>query len=91
MHRSSDTIGAIGEALSKTKGELEKATIRSPFPRGTDRTFRYASLTSGLDIVRKARQPTSLLRAGKQRERFGEAGQSTESAQIGSPCLAARC
>jgi hypothetical protein len=29
------------------------ATIRSPFPREEDRTFRYASLASGLDIVRK--------------------------------------
>jgi hypothetical protein len=30
------------------------ATIRSTFPREGDRTFRYASLSSGLDIVRKA-------------------------------------
>jgi hypothetical protein len=29
------------------------ATIQSPFPREGDRTFRYASLSSGLDIVRK--------------------------------------
>ena len=29
------------------------ATIRSPFPREGDRTFRYASLASGLDVVRK--------------------------------------
>ena len=60
MHRSSDTIGAIAAALAKAQGELanpEKALtaiVRSPFPRGTDRTFRYASLASGLDIVRKA-------------------------------------
>jgi hypothetical protein len=60
MHRSSDTIGAIAAALAKAQGELtnpEKsliATIRSPFPREGDRTFRYASLASGLDIVRKA-------------------------------------
>jgi hypothetical protein len=59
MHRSSDTIGAIAAALAKAQGELtnpEKslvATIRSPFPREGDRTFRYASLASGLDIVRK--------------------------------------
>jgi hypothetical protein len=57
MHRSSDTIGAIAAALAKAQGELanpEKslvATIRSP--READRTFRYASLASGLDIVRK--------------------------------------
>jgi hypothetical protein len=60
MHRSSDTIGAIAAALAKAQGELENpekaltATLRSPFARGTDRTFRYASLASGLDLVRKA-------------------------------------
>src|SRR5256885_16641156 len=59
MQRSSESIGAIGAALAKAQGELinpEKsltATIRSPFPREGDRTFRYASLSSGLDIVRK--------------------------------------
>jgi hypothetical protein len=60
MHRSSETIGAIAAALAKAQGELanpEKslmATIRSPFPREGERTFRYASLASGLDIVRKS-------------------------------------
>ena len=60
MHRSSESIGAIAAALAKAQGELINpvksltATIRSPFPRETDRTFRYASLASGLDIVRKA-------------------------------------
>jgi ERF superfamily len=60
MHRSSELIGAIAAALAKAQGELtnpEKsliATIRSPFPRESDRTFRYASLASGLDIVRKS-------------------------------------
>ena len=60
MHRSSETIGAIAAALAKAQGELtnpEKsliATIHSPFPREGDRTFRYASLASGLDIVRKS-------------------------------------
>ena len=59
MHRSSDTIGAIAAALAKAQGELSNpekslvATIRSPFPREGERTFRYASLASGLDIVRK--------------------------------------
>ena len=59
MHRSSESIGAIASALAKAQGELtnpEKlliATIRSPFDREGDRTFRYASLASGLDIVRK--------------------------------------
>jgi hypothetical protein len=60
MQRSSDSIGAIAAALAKAQVELanpEKsliATIRSPFPREADRTFRYAPLSSGLDLVRKA-------------------------------------
>src|ERR1700757_1935893 len=59
MHRSSESIGAIAAALAKAQGELtnpEKsliATIRSSFPREAGRTFRYAPLASGLDIVRK--------------------------------------
>jgi hypothetical protein len=60
MHRSSDTIGNISAALAKAQAELtnpEKsltATICSPFPRERDRTFRYAPLSSGLDIIRKS-------------------------------------
>src|SRR3981081_3513121 len=60
MHRSSDAIGNISAALAKAHAELpdpEKSlvgTIRSPFPREADRTFRYAPLSSGLDIVRKS-------------------------------------
>ena len=60
MQRSSKSIGAIAAALAKAQGELinpEKsltAIIRSPFPREADRTFRYASLSAGLEIVRKA-------------------------------------
>src|SRR5260370_35450314 len=59
MHRSSETIGAIAGALANAQGDLSNpeksltATIRSPFPREGDRTFRYASLAAGLDIVRK--------------------------------------
>ena len=60
MQRSSETIGAIAAALAKAQAELtnpEKAlvaTIRAPNPREKDQTFRYAALSSGLDIVRKA-------------------------------------
>src|SRR6516162_9430132 len=60
MHRSSESIGNISGALAKAQAELtnpEKsltATIRSPFPREPDRTFRYAPLSSGLDIIRKS-------------------------------------
>src|SRR6516164_1449003 len=60
MHRSSDTIATIAAALAKAQVELTNpdkslvATIRSPFLREADRTFRYAPLSSGLDIVRKS-------------------------------------
>jgi hypothetical protein len=60
MQRSSETIGAIAAALAKAQAELtnpEKsltATIRAMNPRDHDQTFRYAALSSGLDIVRKA-------------------------------------
>jgi ERF superfamily len=60
MQRSSETIGAIAAALAKAQAELtnpEKAlvaTIRASHPRDRDQTFRYAALSSGLDMVRKA-------------------------------------
>src|SRR5213080_4171231 len=60
VHSSSESIGTIAAALAKAQAELanpEKslaATIRSPFPREGERTFRYAPLSSGLDIVRKS-------------------------------------
>ena len=59
MQRSSESIGTLAAALAKAQGELvnpEKsliATIRSDDPDGGERMFRYASLSSGLDIVRK--------------------------------------
>jgi hypothetical protein len=60
MQRCSESIGAIAAALAKAQAELtnpEKslvATIRAANPREMDQTFRYAALSSGLDIVRKA-------------------------------------
>jgi ERF superfamily len=60
VQRSSESIGAIAAALAKAQVELanpEKslvATIRASHPRDQDQTFRYAALSSGLDIVRKA-------------------------------------
>jgi hypothetical protein len=60
MQRSSESIGAIAGALAKAQTEIanpEKsltATIRSPFPREGERSFRYASLACGLDLVRKS-------------------------------------
>src|SRR6476646_3920277 len=59
MQRSSHKIGTLAAALAKAQSEIvnpEKsltATIASPFPREGQRTFRYASLSTGLDIVRK--------------------------------------
>src|ERR1700720_3689775 len=59
MQRSSESIASLAAALAKAQGELinpEKtltATIRSDGPRGTEQTFHYAPLSSGLDIVRK--------------------------------------
>jgi hypothetical protein len=60
MQRSSETIGTIAAALAKAQGELinpEKslvATLRPDSPGAAERSFRYAPLSSGLDIVRKA-------------------------------------
>jgi hypothetical protein len=59
MKRSSPCIAALAAALAKAQAELvnpEKSlvgTIKSGTGEGTDRAFRYASLSSGLDIVRK--------------------------------------
>jgi hypothetical protein len=56
MQGSSETIGTIAAALAKAQAQLvnpEKSltgTIRSD---GGERSFRYAPLASGLDIVRK--------------------------------------
>jgi ERF superfamily len=59
MHRSSESIGAIAAALAKAQVELanpEKSltgTLSAPPRRQELRTFRYAPLSSGLEIVRK--------------------------------------
>src|SRR3984957_11028300 len=59
MHRSSQSIASLASALAKAQAELinpEKslvATIRSGGPGGSEQSFRYAPLSSGLDIVRK--------------------------------------
>jgi ERF superfamily len=59
MQRSSETIGTIAAALAKAQAQLvnpEKSlvgTIRSDQAGAPERSFRYAPLSSGLDIVRK--------------------------------------
>ena len=55
----SETVAALASALAKAQAELvnpEKsltATIRTSRPGERERSFRYAPLSSGLDIVRK--------------------------------------
>jgi hypothetical protein len=59
MHRSSESIASLAAALAKAQAELtnpEKslvATIRPQSHGEAERSFRYAPLSSGLDIVRK--------------------------------------
>src|SRR3954464_15094296 len=59
MQCFSETTSKIAGALAKAQAELKNpeksltATIASGFPREASQTFRYASLASGLDIVRK--------------------------------------
>jgi hypothetical protein len=59
MPRSSESVAALAAALAKAQTELvnpEKsltATIRSGRPGEGERSFRYAPLASGLDILRK--------------------------------------
>src|SRR6187431_1834529 len=59
MPRSSESVAALASALAKAQAELvnpEKsltASIRTGRPGDGERSFRYAPLSSGLDIVRK--------------------------------------
>jgi ERF superfamily len=59
MHRASPSIASLAAALAKAQAELTNperslvATIREDGPGGKERAFRYASLASGLEIVRK--------------------------------------
>jgi len=59
VHRSSPSIASLAAALAKAQAELvnpEKslvATISSGHRGGPGQSFRYAPLSSGLDIVRK--------------------------------------
>jgi ERF superfamily len=59
MQRSSQSIASLAAALAKAQSELvnpEKClvgTIKSTAEEGAERLFRYASLSNGLEIVRK--------------------------------------
>jgi hypothetical protein len=77
MHRSSESTAAIATALAKAQTELsnpEKAMVGTIYNNRSDspQSFRYASLSSGLDIIRKTlggqqiavAQTTNIDRAG---------------------------
>jgi hypothetical protein len=77
MHRSSESVAAIATALAKAQTELtnpEKAMVGTVYNNRSDspQSFRYASLSSGLDIIRKTlgsqqiavAQTTNIDRAG---------------------------
>ena len=59
MQQSSESIACLAAALAKAQAELtnpEKslvATIRPNGPGEGERSFRYAPLSTGLEIVRK--------------------------------------
>jgi hypothetical protein len=60
MQHASSSVGALAAALAKAQAELlnpEKsllATIPSPAGNGPERSFRYAPLSTGLNIIRKS-------------------------------------
>jgi hypothetical protein len=59
MHRSSESVAAIATALAKAQTELtnpERAMVGTVYNARSDspQSFRYASLSSGLEIIRKA-------------------------------------
>src|SRR5664280_2851274 len=58
MHRSSESVAAIATALAKAQTELsnpEKAMVGTVYNNRSEspQSFRYASLSSGLDIIRR--------------------------------------
>jgi len=59
MQRQSESIAALAAALAKAQIELENpeksliGSIEAKEPNAPERLFRYASLASGLEIVRK--------------------------------------
>ena len=56
MQRSSDSVAALASALAKAQAELvnPEKSLAATIPDGrVGVTFRYAPLSSGLDIVRK--------------------------------------
>jgi hypothetical protein len=75
MQRSSESVAALASALAKAQAELvnpEKsltARIKGTAPGEGERTFRYAPLSSGLDIVRKTLGQHEIATVHPQRRR----------------------
>src|SRR6516164_9270955 len=105
MPRSSESVAALASALAKAQAELinpEKsltATIRTGRPGDSERSFRYAPLSSGLDIVRKTlgqHEIATLYRVPEivTRGRFPDGGESDstwrtqEARHVGSDTIA---
>ena len=57
MHRSSETFAALASALAKAQAVNPEKSLPAIITTGgageTERSFRYAPLSSGLEIVRK--------------------------------------
>ena len=88
MPRSSESVAALASALAKAQAELvnpEKsltATIRTGRPGEGERSFRYAPLSSGLDIVRKTLGAARDRHRADHRDRSGRRhGQSDHHAR----------
>jgi hypothetical protein len=109
VQRSSETIGTIAAALAKAQAQLinpEKSltgTIRSDGADGAKRSFRYAPLSSGLDIVRKtlsqheiatvlavAAQPMPII-SDLPNHRHSAARSATSSRSLCAGDITARC
>ena len=93
MQRSSETIGAIAAALAKAQAELvnpEKSltgTIRLD-GSGAERLFRYAPLSSGLDIVPLGPNPVPDCLFGVLRHQSLELGFGPFMVEKGLPGIA---
>jgi hypothetical protein len=94
MPRPSESVAALASALARAQAELvnpEKsliATIRTGHPGDRERSFRYAPLSSGLDIVRKTLYaPPVFLREGVVgkcllNRAFHKLGRKSQAAQL---------
>jgi hypothetical protein len=89
MHRSSESIAALAAALAKAQSELSNpekslvATIGADRPGERARAFRYAPLSNGLDLVRKALGQQQI--ATVQTTAIGSAAEAAQWARTALP------